>query len=64
MSGKRNACVSGEFILVHRWFVSRFEGKTSGYRQMELKSLHFIENNSSFLLKLYITPVVEGTVTY
>lgn len=22
MSGKMDACVSGEFILVHRWFVS------------------------------------------
>lgn len=32
--------------------ITSSEGKTSGYRQMLLKLLHFNENKSSFLLKL------------
>lgn len=64
MSGKMDACVSGEFILVQMVCITCFEGKTSGYWQMQLKSLHFNENKLSFLLKMKITPVLEGAVTF
>lgn len=57
-------CLWRIYISTQMVCITCFEGKTSGDWQMQLKSLHFNENKLSFLLKMKITPVLAGAVTF